>query len=120
MGDAQAGRLLLENRFDFVASSYALHHLTDDQKWLALAECRRVLKPGGRVIIADLMFTDGQARESHFRELEKAGEHRTIEQLQNECTADRSRLLAELCSLGFTAKARQLTGYVHLIFARLK
>lgn len=110
----------LENRFDFVASSYALHHLTDDQKGLALAECRRVLRPGGRLVIADLMFADGSARQECFRRLEEAGDYGAIAQLQNVCAADRSRLLAELRALGFAAEARQLTDYVHLIFARFQ
>lgn len=110
----------LENRFDFVATSYALHHLTDDQKLLALTECRRVLKPKGRLIIADLMFVDEEHRRRHLQNLEVAGDDRTLAQLENECVADRSRLLAELAELGFQAEARQLTTYVHLISARLK
>ncbi|KQL49120.1 transcriptional regulator [Brevibacillus choshinensis] len=110
----------LENRFDFVASSYAFHHLTDDQKLLALAECRRVLKPRGRFIIADLMFVDQEHRRTHLKELESAGEYRTIEKMENECFADRSRMLAELADLGFQTDVRQITTYVHLITARLK
>ncbi len=110
----------LGNRFDFVVSSYALHHLTDDQKVLALAEFRRVLKPQGRLIIADLMFADQEHRRKHVKELENAGDIRALEQLEHECVADRSHLLAELADLGFQADSHQLTTYVHLISARLK
>lgn len=46
----------LDGKFDFVVSSFALHHLTDDQKGLAIEEMRRVLKPHGRICIADLMM----------------------------------------------------------------
>jgi putative AdoMet-dependent methyltransferase len=45
----------LGGRFDFVVSSFAFHHLTHDQQLLALEEMRRVLKPNGRICIADLM-----------------------------------------------------------------
>ncbi|WP_239615641.1 MerR family transcriptional regulator [Cohnella mopanensis] len=45
----------LGEQFDFVVSSFAFHHLADEQQWLALDEMRRVLKPGGRICIADLM-----------------------------------------------------------------
>lgn len=109
----------LDHEFDFVATSYALHHLTDEQKQLALAECKRVLKPKGRLIIADLMFENESHRLRHMQMLRKAGETETIQQIENKCYADRSRMLEELASLGFVAHARQLTTYVHLISAKL-
>ncbi|KAA8999733.1 methyltransferase domain-containing protein [Paenibacillus spiritus] len=47
-----------EGSFNFAASSFALHHLTDDQKGLAIEEMRRVLKPHGRICITDFMMDD--------------------------------------------------------------
>lgn len=37
-------------------SNYAFHHLEDGAKELALAETRRILVPGGRLVICDMMF----------------------------------------------------------------
>jgi SAM-dependent methyltransferase len=37
-------------------SNYALHHLSDEAKELALGEVRRVLIPGGRLVLCDMMF----------------------------------------------------------------
>ena len=37
-------------------SNYAFHHLPDADKELALAEVRRVLEPGGRLVLCDMMF----------------------------------------------------------------
>lgn len=45
----------LDHQFDFVVTSFAFHHLTEDQQVLALEEIRRVLKPHGRICITDLM-----------------------------------------------------------------
>ena len=40
-----------------VVSNYAFHHLDDAAKELALAEARRILRPGGRLVICDMMFS---------------------------------------------------------------
>jgi ubiquinone/menaquinone biosynthesis C-methylase UbiE len=41
---------------DVVVSNYCLHHLSDSEKVQALAELRRVLRPGGRLVFGDMMF----------------------------------------------------------------
>ena len=44
---------------DVVLSNYCFHHLTDEDKLRALREVRRVLRPGGRLVFADMMFSFG-------------------------------------------------------------
>jgi ubiquinone/menaquinone biosynthesis C-methylase UbiE len=47
---------LPDESVDLVVSSYAFHHLGDDGKELAAAEALRVLRPGGRIVVVDMMF----------------------------------------------------------------
>ncbi len=44
---------------DVVLSNYCFHHLSDAGKRQALDEVRRVLRPGGRLVIGDMMFHVG-------------------------------------------------------------
>lgn len=44
---------------DLVVSNYCFHHMRDADKRRALDEVMRVLRPGGRLVIADMMFRLG-------------------------------------------------------------
>ena len=44
---------------DLIVSSYALHHLRDADKRRLAAEAARWLRPGGRLVVADMMFGRG-------------------------------------------------------------
>ena len=51
-GDA-AGLPFLDDSFDVVVTRFAIHHFDDPR--VQLAEMRRVLRPGGRLAVADLV-----------------------------------------------------------------
>jgi ubiquinone/menaquinone biosynthesis C-methylase UbiE len=46
---------------DVVVSNYCFHHMSDAEKRRALGEIHRVLRPDGRLVIADMMFRVGVA-----------------------------------------------------------
>ena len=48
---------LVDGVADLVVSNYCLHELRRADKHRALAEARRVLKPGGRLVMGDMMFS---------------------------------------------------------------
>ena len=47
---------------DLVVSSYVLHHLPDADKRALVARAAQWLRPGGRLVIADMMFGRGRSR----------------------------------------------------------
>jgi putative AdoMet-dependent methyltransferase len=107
----------LDHSFDFVVTSYALHHLTDEQKRLALVEMQRVLKPHGRICIADLMFENEEKREAYIKKLDREDKQQIINDIKNEFYADRSKLLDWLDKNGYLTKVQQINEILHIIYA---
>jgi ubiquinone/menaquinone biosynthesis C-methylase UbiE len=52
---------------DLVVSNYALHHLRDRDKQTAVDEALRWLRPGGKLVIGDMMF--GRGKDARDREI---------------------------------------------------
>ncbi|HEV2361259.1 MAG TPA: methyltransferase domain-containing protein [Acidimicrobiales bacterium] len=52
---------------DLIVSNYALHHLRDPDKSVAIDKAAGWLKPGGRLVIGDMMF--GRGGEARDREI---------------------------------------------------
>jgi ubiquinone/menaquinone biosynthesis C-methylase UbiE len=56
---------------DLVVSSYALHHLTDEDKIALVERARSWLRPSGRLVIADMMFGRGSSAQDRRIILDK-------------------------------------------------
>lgn len=91
-----------DQQFDFVVSSFAYHHLTDEQKPLALEEMNRVLKPGGRLCIADWMADDEAQRAELLAMLRDSGHAPGVQLAAEEVYALRPEMLAWLQRNGYT------------------
>ncbi|SET50363.1 putative AdoMet-dependent methyltransferase [Oceanobacillus limi] len=110
---------ILDQSVEAVVTSYALHHLPDDEKLLALKEMVRVLKPNGQICIADLMFRDREHREAVISNYRNEGNHIAIDVIEDEYYADRSLLVDWLTNHGFHVESRQLNPILGLIYAEL-
>jgi len=107
----------LDHSFDFAVTSYALHHLTDDQKQLALDEICRVLKPHGRICIVDLMFEDELKRAAYLDKLEQDHKYDILSMIDNEFHSNRSKLVEWFENHGYVTKVKQINELVHIVYA---
>lgn len=92
----------LDGQFDFVVSSFAFHHLTDQQKILAIHEMRRTLKPHGRICITDLMVTN------HDTDLPTE---------ENKYYTSLTDLLHWFDTMGYVTKYHQINELLHIVYA---
>lgn len=57
------------NTFDLIVSTYAFHHLRDEEKRIAINEMVRVLRKNGRIVLGDLMFENDIKKEEIYSTL---------------------------------------------------
>jgi ubiquinone/menaquinone biosynthesis C-methylase UbiE len=89
---------------DRVLSSFMFHHLTRDDKAKAIAEIRRVLKPGGRLCLLDFGGPDaamrGQLRRLHLHPRLTDNAEGTVLELMTEGGLTDARIAAHESLLG--------------------
>lgn len=107
----------LDGQFDFIVSSFALHHISDEQKILALGEMRRVLKPHGRICITDLMFENDDQKVQYIADLERQGRTDDIQLILNAYYATSSTLLSWFDENGYITKHKQLNDLLTMVYA---
>jgi MFS family permease len=75
--------------FDIIFSGFAIHHLDSAAKQQLFHACARRLKPGGKIIMVDIVREEGQTREQYLEEyvgFMRAGWNEVIpEQLDEAC-----------------------------------
>ncbi|WP_196493775.1 MerR family transcriptional regulator [Ornithinibacillus caprae] len=110
---------ILDHSVEAVVSSYALHHLPDDQKLIALEEMTRVLKSGGQICIGDLMFKNQLHREQVLSSFREAENQLAIDCIEDEFYADQSLLVEWLSYHGFQVEKQQINDILGFVYARL-
>ncbi|OCA91194.1 SAM-dependent methyltransferase [Bacillus sp. FJAT-27225] len=73
----------LENP-DTLVSTYAFHHLTDDEKATAIALYGKILPVGGKIVFADTMYESIEAYEAAIADAKEKGYQNLAEDLQRE------------------------------------
>ncbi|RDW20432.1 MerR family transcriptional regulator [Oceanobacillus chungangensis] len=111
---------LMDNQVDGIISSYALHHLTDNEKLLALEEMTRVLKSNGQICIADLMFVNKEHRQQMMETYRREGNTEAIYSIEDEYYGDRSKLVDWLMQHDYIVETYQFNNILSMIYAKKK
>lgn len=109
---------LPEQPIDTLVSTYAFHHLTDEEKAEAAVHYARILASNGQVVFADTMFKDDEARTNQWKKVEKQGYKNLLEDLQREYYTTMPMMKKIFEDAGFTISFSQLNDYVWLIQAK--
>jgi len=70
-------------RFDVIVSTYAVHHLEEDEKQLLFKHLWQALKPGGRAVLGDLMLENQPAEATmieKYQQLNMPGVYESIDE----------------------------------------
>ena len=97
--------------FDIVASTYAIHHLNDGAKRLAVRAMKRVMKPDGRIVIGDVMFRDAD---------DKAHALAEYPDLEDEYQPTLDAFLDMFTDEEFTVEIKQMADTVWIVRAELE
>jgi len=111
---------LSDKSVDIIVSSYAFHHLTPRQKETSIREMKRVLRPGGRIVIADLMFRSNSEAERIKWALRESGHADTAEEIEDEHPGLLDDLSSVFDKAGFAFRSEQLTPSVWVLCALLR
>lgn len=109
---------ILDQQVNAIVSSYALHHINDEQKLLALEEMDRVLYSNGEICIADLMFHNETHRQEVICRYRKAGNIEAVEAIEDEFYADRSLLVNWFHSHHYEVTTYSFHPFLSMIYAK--
>ena len=97
-----------DRSFDIVVSTYAVHHLTEEEKQILFDHLWTRIRPGGKAVFGDLMFADGEARDA-IMERYRAETPAVYEDLKDEFPWDLKECTLALRKRGFRVWVRQFS-----------
>lgn len=102
---------------DSIVSTYAFHHLTDEEKEKAIANYGKLLNAGGRIVFADTMYQTKEAHEQAIRDAKDAGFHNLANDLQTEYYTTIPFLEKVLETHGFKVSFERCNSFVWIMEA---
>ncbi|MDE3839699.1 SAM-dependent methyltransferase [Bacillus methanolicus] len=106
-----------DRSFDTIVSTYAFHHLTDEEKRQAIAGYGKHLKEGGKIVFADTMYESEDAYKEAIADALSKGFHNLAEDLQREYYTTIPKLRSMLEENGFSANFERANDFVWIMEA---
>ena len=103
---------------DAIVSTYALHHLTSEEKAMALRAMAGQLRPGGSIVIGDLMFQNAAARGAALEHYRSSGQSDLAQDIEDEFFWDLEVDQQTLRDAGFALETRQFSDLSRGLCAR--
>ncbi len=95
--------------FDAVVSTYAIHHLTEDEKGWLFERIHAALAPGGRAVFGDLMFADAAERARVLAAYRASGRADLADEIEEEFFWDVTAALGRLEALGLEVATQRFS-----------
>lgn len=108
----------MDEKVDTFVSSYAFHHLTDEDKEKAIALYKTLLKKGGKIVFGDTIFKDEQAKKQAYQHAIDKGYERLANDLNTEYYTTIPILDHLLKGYGFHTQFEQKNDFVWIIEAQ--
>ncbi|MBM7540955.1 class I SAM-dependent DNA methyltransferase [Amphibacillus cookii] len=109
-----------ERLIETIASTYAFHHLTDNEKQRACYQFNQQLPIGGRVVFADTVFASSQVKEETIKRAEQQLFYNLAEDLRTEHYPLLSTINTIFIEAGFDISSKQMNDFVWLLVAEKK
>ncbi len=106
-----------EKKPDTITSTYAFHHLTDEEKAKAIGHFSDILNESGKIVFADTVFVDNAAKQDIIKEALQNNYQRLAVDLQTEYYTTIPVLKKIFEENGFQVTFKQLNAFVWLIDA---
>lgn len=107
----------IPEQVDSIVSTYAFHHLTDDEKEQAVAHFAAMLRAGGQLVFADGTFRDEETKRQLEEAAREAGHLNLVKDMRSEYFTT-TGVLERICTEhGFHVTFKQLNRYVWLMHA---
>jgi putative AdoMet-dependent methyltransferase len=95
--------------FDSVISTYAVHHLIQDEKQVLFRKVFTSLVPGGRAVFGDLMLQNEDDKARKIRQYLARGDTKTAQALQEEFFWLIDPTVTDLNALGFQVETKRFS-----------